>query len=88
MREADSHAMTLGRHRATLLEQPPTVGLDHAAVPSTEASDRVRDQALEVARGWSGDGAPDTWRLTAALFKALAHDEHFAVPRPATAISG
>jgi hypothetical protein len=47
-------------------------------VPSTEAIARVRDQALEVARGWSGDGAPGTWRLTAALFEAVAHDEHLA----------
>jgi len=47
-------------------------------VPWTEATDRVRDQALEVARGWSGDGAPATWRLTAALFEAVAHDDHLA----------
>jgi hypothetical protein len=47
-------------------------------VPSTEAIARVRDQALEVARGWSGDGAPGTWRLTAALSEAVAHDEHLA----------
>lgn len=33
---------------------------------------RVRDQALEVARGWSGSDAPGSWRLTAALFDVLA----------------
>ena len=47
-------------------------------MPSTEATARVRDQALEVARSWSGDGAPRTWRLTAALFEAVARDEHLA----------
>ena len=47
-------------------------------MPWTETTDRVRDQALEVARGWSGDGAPAPWRLTAALFEAVAHDDHLA----------
>jgi hypothetical protein len=47
-------------------------------VPSTEAIAHVRDQALEVARGWAGEGAPGTWRLTAALFEAVAHDHHLA----------
>jgi hypothetical protein len=39
-------------------------------------ADDLRDQALEVARGWSPPGAPPSWRLTAALFEAIAaHDE-------------
>jgi hypothetical protein len=32
----------------------------------------LRAQALEVARGWSSPGAPRSWRLTAALFEAIA----------------
>lgn len=32
----------------------------------------IRDQAIEVARGWSGPGAPAAWALTAALFRGLA----------------
>jgi hypothetical protein len=35
----------------------------------------VRGQALEVARGWSPPGAPRSWRLTAALFEAIAADD-------------
>lgn len=36
----------------------------------------IRAQALEVAAGWSPPGAPRSWRLTAALFEAIAtHDE-------------
>ncbi|MBV9092524.1 MAG: DUF2332 domain-containing protein [Streptosporangiaceae bacterium] len=39
-------------------------------------ADDIRGQALEVARGWSPPGAPRSWRLTAALFDAIAaHDE-------------
>lgn len=34
----------------------------------------VRDQALEIARGWSGPDAPASWRLTAAMFEHLAAD--------------
>ncbi|HVT70994.1 MAG TPA: DUF2332 domain-containing protein [Trebonia sp.] len=41
-------------------------------MPST---DEVRGQALEVARGWSPPGAPPSWRLTAALFEAIAADD-------------
>jgi hypothetical protein len=42
-------------------------------VPST---DEIRAQALEVAAGWSPADAPDSWRLTAALFRAIAaHEE-------------
>jgi hypothetical protein len=38
-------------------------------------ADEIRGQALEVAAGWSGPGAPASWRLTAALFRAIAgHD--------------
>ena len=36
----------------------------------------LRAQALTVARGWSPPGAPESWRLTAALFEAIAvHDD-------------
>lgn len=36
----------------------------------------IRAQALEVAAGWSPPDAPDSWQLTAALFRAIAaHDE-------------
>jgi hypothetical protein len=39
-------------------------------------ADEIRAQALEVAAGWSPPDAPDSWRLTAALFQAIAaHDE-------------
>jgi hypothetical protein len=34
--------------------------------------DELRAQALEVARGWSPPDAPRSWRLTAALFEAIA----------------
>jgi hypothetical protein len=35
----------------------------------------IRAQALEVSAGWSGPDAPPSWRLTAALFRAIAdHD--------------
>jgi hypothetical protein len=50
------------------------------------AADEIRAQALEVAGGWSPPGAPRSWRLTAALFEAIAaHDkllEHLAVLPP------
>ena len=39
------------------------------------AVEEVRDQALEVAAGWSPDGAPGSWRLTAALFRVIASHE-------------
>jgi hypothetical protein len=35
----------------------------------------LRAQALEVARGWSSPGAPRSWRLTAALFEAIADQD-------------
>ena len=34
--------------------------------------DELRAQALAVARAWSAPGAPQSWRLTAALFEAIA----------------
>ena len=37
--------------------------------------DELRAQALGVARGWSPSGAPESWRLTAALFEAIAADD-------------
>ena len=40
------------------------------------AAEEIRAQALEVAAGWSPDGAPESWRLTAGLFAAIAaHEE-------------
>jgi hypothetical protein len=45
-------------------------------VPST---DEIRAQALEVAAGWSPADAPDSWRLTAALFRAIAAHEELVV---------
>jgi len=39
------------------------------------AVEEIRAQALEVAAGWSPAGAPDSWRLTAALFQAIAAHE-------------
>ena len=40
------------------------------------SADEVRAQALGVARGWSPPDAPPSWRLTAALFDAIAaHDD-------------
>jgi hypothetical protein len=39
------------------------------------AEAKIRAQAREVAAGWSPPDAPDSWRLTAALFEAIAaHD--------------
>jgi hypothetical protein len=35
---------------------------------------RIRDEALQVARGWSGPDASPTWRLTASVFECLAND--------------
>ncbi len=40
---------------------------------------QVRDQAIEVARGWSPPGAPDSWRLTAAIFDAIADNNALLV---------
>jgi hypothetical protein len=41
--------------------------------------EQVRAQALEVAAGWSPPDAPDSWRLTAALFTVIAgHEELLA----------
>jgi hypothetical protein len=42
---------------------------------SAAGADEIRGQALEVSAGWSGPDAPPSWRLTAALFRAIAdHD--------------
>ncbi len=35
----------------------------------------IRAQAEEVAAGWSAPGAPESWRLTAALFRAIARHQ-------------
>ena len=39
------------------------------------SADEVRAQALGVAQGWSPPDAPPSWRLTAALFEAIAADD-------------
>ncbi|HTS97482.1 MAG TPA: DUF2332 domain-containing protein [Streptosporangiaceae bacterium] len=39
---------------------------------NTTEAEKIRAQALEVAAGWSGPDAPPSWRLTAALFQAIA----------------
>ena len=40
------------------------------------SAEEIRAQALEVAAGWSAADAPGSWRLTAALFRAIAaHEE-------------
>jgi hypothetical protein len=51
------------------------VRLTGPAGASLPAADEVRAQALEVAGGWSPPGAPRPWRLTAALFEAIAADD-------------
>ena len=38
-------------------------------------ADELRVQAVGVARGWSPPGAPRSWRLTAALFEAIAAND-------------
>ena len=42
---------------------------------SLSGADEVRAQALEVAGGWSPPDAPGSWRLTAALFEAIAAED-------------
>lgn len=41
----------------------------------TSERERIRSQALEIARGWSGPDAPVSWGLTAALFEELGQDD-------------
>ncbi len=43
---------------------------------SVSPAEEISAQALEVAAGWSPPDAPDSWQLTAALFRAIAaHEE-------------
>ena len=50
--------------------------LTDPAGASMSGTGEIRAQGLEVAAGWSPPGAPRSWRLTAALFEAIAtHDE-------------
>lgn len=44
-------------------------------MPSDEARDRVRDQALGIAAGWSPPDAPESWALTAELFRAIVQED-------------
>jgi hypothetical protein len=39
------------------------------------SAEEVRAQAMEVAAGWSPKDAPDSWRLTAELFRVIAAHE-------------
>ena len=51
----------------------------------------IRDQALQVAAGWSGPGSPESWQLTAALFRLIAgHQELLTAlaPLPAGRLPG
>jgi hypothetical protein len=62
------------------------IRLTDLAGASLSGTDEVRAQALEVAGGWSSPEAPRSWRLTAALFRAIADDdellEHLAALPP------
>jgi hypothetical protein len=44
-------------------------------VAEVSAVDQIRAQALEVAAGWAPPDAPESWRLTAGLFRAVAAHE-------------
>lgn len=48
-------------------------GVGSAAMDELRA--RIAAQALEVAAGWSPAGAPASWALTAALFRAMAQED-------------
>jgi hypothetical protein len=53
---------------------------------SDDVRDGVRDQALGIAAGWSPPDAPESWALTAELFRAIAQDDtllHVAAAVPA-----
>jgi hypothetical protein len=55
---------------------PAAAEVDRRGAASVSGVDEIRAQALEVAAGWSPPGAPGSWRLTAALFEAIAaHEE-------------
>src|SRR5262249_13690077 len=43
--------------------------------PTADARARVAAEARAVAEAWSTPGSPASWRLTAAVFTALADDE-------------
>ena len=79
VREADSHATTLGRPRRDVARA--TTGRGPGIMPRCR---RPRPSLVSATRRsrWPGAGPgtarPDTWRLTAALFEAVAHDEHLA----------
>jgi hypothetical protein len=49
-------------------------GRYQAGVGVSEAAE-IRAQAQEVAAGWSPPGAPESWQLTAALFRSIAGHE-------------
>jgi hypothetical protein len=44
-------------------------------MPEHDVIARIRDEALQVARAWSGPDASPTWQLTASMFRCLADDE-------------
>jgi hypothetical protein len=43
-------------------------------LPESRVIVRIRDEASQVAHGWSGPDASPTWQLTASLFQCLADD--------------
>ena len=43
-------------------------------MPEGRVIARIRDEAAQIARGWSGLEASPTWQLTASLFQCLADD--------------
>jgi hypothetical protein len=43
-------------------------------MPEGRVIARIRDEASQIARGWSGPEASPTWQLTASLFQCLADD--------------
>ena len=55
-------------------DMAPVAQIRAQAEEEVAAVAEIRAQAEEVAAGWSAPGAPDSWRLTAALFRAVAAD--------------
>jgi len=54
--------------RISTLRLPPFL------MPESPGITRIRDEASQVAHGWSGPDASPTWQLTASLFQSLADD--------------
>jgi hypothetical protein len=75
--DADEKVGGRGHRRAGGVQDPPTFCDTNGTYRGdVSAVEEIRAQALEVAGGWSPAGAPESWRLTAGLFQAIAaHDE-------------